>query len=506
MIAKVTRNSWIRLVYPFSFEPKDFERLIEDINHRVFTVKDASAPSKIWEEVNRDRGIHKSNDWAEPAVRAFLDGGENESSGMVSWELSNEFRDDYLTRRPKECGEPTGNLKWEFARKKEISIPLQINRRRTAVLTLMRHGAGLIALEMAPSGADLVNWMDFITRVRMANRRDQGLRVSVKKGQGEEGRVFTWPMEEFFNHPDNPEDPYMQGAHQLLIDLLSGSAQSPGLQWWKPVLSDGVLMPFYSIQIDGASDTEKSELRFRLDRLASNASNLDPSESQLRDDAPGHAQVSRSSWFLASRGGVGFIAFDTGSNVFLSAQLPTNVKDEGWCIFALAMQQRIVLQLLSERVTMGYKKNESLELFEKAKDALMTYTAEAWFPQVTIQSQLYADLYQLMGERFGLVQMNEAVRSEVNIIHEHLRLKEAKRQRIAIEEQKKASESLEKMFQVIGIPVALISITIGVLGINIRKLTARAEGLEPEQVLVWLGFALAIGVLLAAVVIYIRKR
>ena len=516
-MATVGKQSRIRLVYPFSFAPDRFEALVDRVGALRFsrTKRDGSqhAPAYQWQAVGDDTAdIHSAKleaagtlssdvtleeepdqedaiaaqksregaDWRGlGAVRDFIDGTDDGDSttstrhaGLQSWRLNH----DYLQWK-----EGLNSQGWAYAYY-ETTIPLKVPG---ATLTLMRHGAGLIGLDFEPKSKDLEDWLRFLTRARLPDRRRQGFLLT--RSTGKDVSVPHWPPA-FPPAEDQAEPRPLYMCFKTLLGQLSEDCDDG--RWWHHVSPPGQLTPYYTLLVHDLDAGEQPLVRLQLSRLATNRAGTDPAESQIAPDAPGGVQLSRASWFLASPAGTGLVSFDPQGG-YLKEAAPRKVWWPGWCLFALAMQQSVTLHRLSAQVTANWTEEKNLHELRSAKKRLMSFIAEAYFPSLLTPSHMCSQMYGLMIEQLDVRTTYESVRDEIATLHDHL--------------QDAHARQLDFAVKIIGAPVAVVSIVLAFLGVNIANITtAENEGMTVWEAGSMVGICACVGLIVGG--LWYRKH
>ena len=436
------KNSFVRLVSAFSFQPEDFERLTKAVEKT-----DEWKPSALKEH---------HNDELEPDVLGFLS--------------SDQFRHWKMDDKPLLKKDVINGQKWHFqsGRKREPH-PVKL---RGVELVLSGHGFGAVAFAFQPGGADFEEWLRFLCISRM-KRKDTGFMVKVKVG--EKPRYV----------PGSPEGgPFVRLSdcvEALLrsVGLCDEEASSSTMCSYDRFGPKGKMIPFFGMSVRDCPVDQMEHIRFQIARMMVNLKLAEPSPKELDGSSDTYRQVARHSWCVGTASSIGYVSINSESERW-RVEMLSRMNGVGWRLFLLGLQQRVVLQQLSKQVGASWDSANARKVFLSAKVRLNRFMTAGYFPQATAQKPEFSELYGLVMHHFSVESAYRRVRDEVASLHAH--------------HNDEHSQDLDDLVKMIGVPFALASFVLAILGVNIQDWTAgTGEGLQWISVFAWTLGSIAFG-------------
>lgn len=487
--------SRIRFVYAFSFDSytgtgpdSRFKKLCDAATNDKVVVTSRDKADEESNPVWETRGPIEA-EWAEPAV------GKSTREGLRGWKLSKGAGQTFLK---------IDDIEWFFVSKKtseQLEIKVKI---KDITLNLMKHGVGLIAIDVWPQTKDLDEWVRVLTDGRRAAR---GSRQSPT---GFVARNSRWNQETKERSYELQWPPAMQVKDQedspqaliKVMEYLLGRMSNGGQKFWENVLAPGLLIPYYTLVADVEKDTA-GPLLFQLSRLARSRDDVQRAAGHLFADETDRIQIAECTHVIASGISIGYITTSPGST-YIRETIPGSLFwGECWTLFLLAMQQRVLLQDVATEIPAAWAEVKGRErpwyfprLFFEAgrrqlrikkiaihEERLLEFMSDSYFPRVSMQAYLFRDIYDLLSRQFELKATFEQTWELIEAIHGKLRYQQ--------------QAFLEGLIRKLGIPMAISAAITGFLGINIVYLTSAEDGLPWELALALsLGFPITIFILL----------
>jgi len=443
----------VRFVYPFLFEPEDFEALVRTAEQAQWPGPEGTA-FQVWTPARFPEADLLAH------VRNHLNPPEGKVPTARLWTM--EAR---ALQSPSALGT---QAQWELVHPHGW-IPFQI----TGVqLLLFRVGVGFVTVEATPRGDTLKEWLDYLHYFRfIRGQREVKVRVSRRQQQGSATPFFPEPAGGLEKHPEGEGE-----FGDVLEAVLATARPSTRVNTrWEEVFVPGQLLPFAVVYADREVEPDRPLLLYRLRHFFHSQQEIHPVSEELRPDHPSLLPYAEGQWFTFSLEGGAFLACDAPKTDFFRATLPDHLRQTYFLVFLLALLQRFTLMRLSQEVAEHWLRGheaERIQHFERIRDELLEFTARGYFTQV-MQQEHYHRAYRKWQEVFQIERLYQEVKDEVAEMHEYLLAEQTQR--------------LERRLNLLGALIGMPALVLSFLSINLYGITARDEGLP-------LGLALLISI------------
>lgn len=417
-MSTVTKESFVKFVYPFLFDVADFQPLVRSVNEASW-VKEGK-PCLIWK-----RSSFSKEDLL-PHVSTFLNaaGCENPSSAMPGeataymWTMQRASLDSIYWVLGAQAD-------WliELAKDKKIQFDWC-----SVELSLFMLGTGFLTVEVRPGSNDLNTWMDFIHHFRFTG----GNRAPVFE------RHRNVPADKLHLLPPSQDgvDPNasLKGVIGSIIRkiLISASlTQDSGRPWWRDVFVPDQMIPFLCLGIDDPplGDHEKSLMLYRIRNLFHSGQPLNPCEEDLSPAQGSLLQYARDQWFFFTLDGGGYLAINPPEHKFFREDVPDHVRKQYYLLFLISANQRFTLVSLQKEVASQWlcdSESHRAATFDQIYEHLLEFEARIYFAQV-MQRDHHHRCYRKCQDVFQIVQMHQELSGEVARMYERISLERAER-------------------------------------------------------------------------------
>jgi hypothetical protein len=539
--------SWIRFVYPFSFDAKEFDNRVKAINDGLvdgpMESEGSNDPTSVWTLVGwrQSKGDGRSEDVGAdllPHVARFLGEPDEGSRGYVPprtaymWSLKDEWLKHFLGEGDK--------VRWNLRLWRE-NIPFEVDE---VQLALFRHGVGFLTLSAKPSEVSVregsvATWLNFLYGFRFLRGKPYATVRAVRTDDIVRG--------EFRKSAPGLPPSWAEGSDifsKVICPLLfTGAIEEP--LWWQEVFVPGQLIPFVALFVDrkpkngDVPEDELYDLLYRLRNVLSIRQQASMSSNDRRFDHPDLLPYADQMWFYFSLSAGGFLAYNAPTSGPFRSSLPKRyLKDEYFLAFLLTLQQRFVLGVITDKIAEHWlpsartetntktntKTNTNTETkrtgdrrwkiwrrwlieqsnrtsspddsrsaqFDELLEAFLMFSARGHFVQL-MQGEHHQLYYQKWQEKFQVKQLYEEVQNELNAMHDFLEM-----------------VVQERVNYILHVLTAL-SIILGVVGtiagwwaLNLDNISTSLSKWRWPIDLVWLSCLLIVPLVLLGVVMFAR--
>jgi hypothetical protein len=246
--------------------------------------------------------------------------------------------------------------------------------------------------------------------------------------------------------------------------------------WWSEVFIQGQMLPFATLLFDDVVAGEEPATIYRVRNLFGQRQELHPAPGDLRLDHDSLLEYASGQWFIFTLDGGAFVGFDVPRDKanFFRGTLLNHLRDQYFVLYQFALYQRFALIGMSSQVARnwvgikdkrGQAAKRRVEAFQRIRDNLLEFTARGLFTHI-MQREHHHRVYRKWQEVFQVRELYSEVRDEVQEMHNYLMM-----QRSSAEQR-----TTQRIQWIIG-SLGVISIVIGFLGINLRGVTVRDDGL-----------------------------
>jgi hypothetical protein len=521
--------SWIRFVYPFSFDAKEFDNRVRAIGGDTADGPEGSNEiqdtASVWTPIGwrqQPKGDVRGGDVGAdllPHVARFLGETKEGSQGPIAprtaymWSLKDEWYKHFLGDKEE--------VRWNLRLWRE-DIPFEVDE---VQLTLFRHGVGFLTLSAKPieTGAregSVATWLNFIYGFRLLRGKPY---ATVRASRISNGRVGAFGIT-----PSGLPPSWEEGTdifRKLICPLLFTGALEEAL-WWEEVFVPGQLMPFISLFVDRkpkkgpVPEDELYDLLYRMRNVLSDRQHASLSNNDRSFEHPDLLPYADNMWFYFSLSAGGFLAYNAPTEGPFRNSLPKRyLKDEYFLAFLLTLQQRFVLSVMtnkvaehwlpranadraedkswSRRLIKGAEQVGSLDeirtaQFDELLDAFLMFSARGYFVQL-MQGERHQLYYQKWQGKFQVKQLYEEVRDELKAMHDYLQMK-----------------GQERVNYILNVLIAL-SIILGVVGtiaawwsLNFENISSWLSRWRWPGELVWISCLLVIPLVMLGIVFFVR--
>lgn len=521
--------SWARFIYPFSFDAEDFDTRVDVINGRL------AGGAPVGEGDRNTTGVWAMTGWRQPAkddaypgevggdllphVARFLGEASESPRGSTSpktaymWSLKSELFEQYL-------GDPN-RVRW-ILRLWGGSVPFEVD---DIQLALFRHGVGFLTISAKPvettvREGSVAVWLDFLYGLRFLRGKPF---ASVRTQSAEKGQIT-----EFGQSPPGLPASWEQSSElfrKLICPLLFTAALDEPV-WWEEVFVPGHLIPFAALYVDRkpkngpVPEEELYDLHYRLRNVISNRQHASLSDVDRSFDHPDLLPFAEHMWFYFSLSAGGFLAYNAPtSGPFRNSLTKKYLKEEYFLAFLVALQQRFVLSVITNKVAEYWLPNTAAarvevkgwrkQFFERAEgrssidesrsvhfdellQAFLMFSARGYFVQL-MQAERHQLYYQKWQDKFQVKQLYEEVRDELNAMHDYLEM-----------------GVQERVNYVLNVLTAL-SIVLGVVGtiagwwaLNFENLSSTFAKWNWPSEMVWLSCLLVVPLVMLGILFFVR--
>lgn len=531
---KVARSlSWVRFVYPFSFDADDFDNHVKVINDGVIDDENPATNHNndsgpiwnliSWKQSSRGDNSYDTGGELLPHVARFLGEPQEYSRGPIPprtaymWALDS----DYLKRMLY----PEDDIVWNLRLWKE-NFPFEVD---DVQLAMFRHGVGFLTISARPieTGREgsLYTWLNFIFGLRLLRGKPYAkVRALPPYVEPAPEEMAESDSEEATEPPPPPEPPeprprvlpiefpesWDRGSDVLrkLICplLLTASLKEP--LWWEEVFVPGQLIPFVALYVDRkpkngpVPEAELYDLLYRLRNVVSYRQHITMSSADRTFEHPDLLPYADYMWFYFSLSGGGFLAYNAPSTGSYRSHLTKRyLKEEYFLSFLLSLQQRFVLGVLTNKIAEHWlpsgavrptekwtwkkmlKSGATLEdkrsvQFDDLLENFLMFSARGNFVQL-MQGEHHQLYYQKWQSKFQVKELFEEVQNELDAMHNYLEM------------------SVQQYVNHILHVLTVLSIVLGIIGtftgwwaLNLDNISTSLERWGWPDWLVWFSFLL----------------
>lgn len=483
-------SSFAYFLFPFSFEPSEFDSRSEAIEAHV--VRGAKRDLPVWTPVE-----FLSDDLLAHIARN-LDRGSGNSVAARGWRLSPEA--------DRSFGLGQG-WHWTFSYPKgEVPFNWTSGKRFSVELILFRIGIGFLAYQPNPLTAVWADWCDFLHYFRFIDRHGVTIRATSKSkpsGPGStsaEEPMWPDPTGGRERHPDG--EGTLEEIQQTLLS--TASFDEDNAPWWGAVFVPGQLMPYACLYIDNAQGMDRSDTLYRARNFFHSRMDVHPVSAGVSIEGASLLQYAEDQWFTFSLEGGTFVAFDAPRTPFFLETMPDHVGNQYFLLFLLALHQRFALMMLSFRVAETWVDSPDrcvdssltsrTSAFTDILDELLSFTARGYFKQV-MQGDHHHRCYLKWQETFQIDLLFREVTDEVRTMHDYLMTCADEQRAILEKEQSRQAAIAEQRSRRLEKLLNLFAWIIGVPAFATFVLSA-ARGVSKLATLYWVLGALLLGILL----------
>lgn len=493
---KVVRSSsFINFIYPFTFNPVDFDNRAEEIEKTV------------WSSAKRDMPVWSRADFYKedllPHINRYLNAEQGNPSTAYLWNMN----DDAMT---SSSGLSSGKSSRWIMDSPRYEIPFAIEWIQIA---LFRIGIGFLTLRAMPDTDDLDAWLDFMHHFRFISG-SRSLNYCVEKRTGYDKEKGCGITTRFFPEP-GCRTKSGEGQLAKLLDSILSSCSGNKEQWWRDIFVQGQMIPFAGVFIgESGQDDRMIDIIYRFRNFFHSKQGFKPSRDDLSFDHPSIFEYGENQWFtLTLEGGV-FVCIDPPKLQFFEGTLTSRLRNQYFLLFLLALQQRFGLLSLSDRVSeywlmnakmestarkkglmartrkflagISFSDNMRVKSFEFIRGILLEFTARGHFTQVT-QREKHHRFYSKCQEVFQIDKLYKEVNDEVREMHEFLSDRQSKR----------LEERINRLGAVIGVPAILL---------GLFSLTKYFNSEASQTFLHVTGITVGVTIPLSLIILWLMKR
>ncbi len=454
---KVARGlSWVRFIYPFSFEAKDFDSHVKIINDGVLDETSESTESELdngWTLVSWRSSKGEADDVGGdllPHVSRFLGEPQEVSHGPVPprtaymWALN----DSHLERV---LGVQDG-VRWSLRLWKK-NIRFEVDE---VQLSMFRHGLGFLTFsakpveESAREGA-LSTWLDFIYGMRYLRGKPYTNVGAIKDQVTENGETRA---RRFPEGTASALPPAWAEGGDIFLKLICPLLQTATIQdpiWWEEVFVPGQLIPYVALFVDRKPkngplpEAELFDLIYRLRNVVADRQHISMSVLDRTFDHPDLLPYADYMWFYFSLAAGGFLAYNAPTTGPYRSTMPKRyLKDEYFLAFLLTLQQRFVLGVITNQIAehwlpsgdadradhKGWRKQLSRlsniddrrsTQFDDLLEGFLMFSARGHFAQL-MQGEHHQLYYKKWQDKFQIKELFEEVKNELEGMHNYLEM------------------------------------------------------------------------------------
>lgn len=517
----VPKSSFLRLVYPFLFDPNPFQDRIrateavewdfdgkskkvwqprlssfDDLMPHVaryfhYRKQDASTES---DEANTSTTPAAQDSTAGRGKRiASRSGTEATNPGTAChWEMTEDCR-----KSPHGMG---AQLDWT------LTLPPSGTQTRVLRLTLeavelalFSSGVGFVILKITTNSTEVDDWADLQCHARYAGGRERlSLEVRRRTGPGVSEPFSPAPKLSDGTPPGHAADPSnLRAADLIQVILQSAGLQDGSLAQTRPVFVRGRMIPFLVLTMESTSDAGGPKdaevglpvrrMIYRLRRRFHSRQPLHPSRDDLRLSRRWLLPYALRQWFYFSLEGGGFLSIDPPQHEFFRVQMQNHLDHEYFVLYLMTLMQRFTLIGLSDDVARHWNRDDRKNrrelrqgVFDRIRESLFHFTARGYFSSV-VQEDNHHRFYRRWQKTLQVAELYDEVREEVREMHEYLTDRQRSRR----------DELVGLLSLLLSILIGAPALVIGFLNINIQGVTTESEGMT---------FWGAVGVVLAGMV------
>ena len=344
----VSKESFARFVYPFSFEPASFEKRVRSIDSAKY-----KAEKPLW------RMQSFPEDELLPHVARYLNPRKDSDATARLWHLDAEALES-----PDGLG-ARRSIDWHlaFGAEKEVGFGIE-----DVQLCVFRVGVGFLTIRTRAKSNEVGDWLDFIHYFRFLHRtRNVHVWARQRVGPGEAGQpAFKpyWPS--LAGRLDENEKDQPHGFGEILDGLLNRCVTDEDAKqwfdedakcWWREPFITGVALPYVGLYVDDISGDEERHLLYKLHNCFHSREGEHPAPEELCSPKPYLLPYARRQWFVFSSESSAFLACDVPSvqeSPFFRQTMPSHLESHYLLGFLLALHQRFTLMGLSEQVTKNW--------------------------------------------------------------------------------------------------------------------------------------------------------
>ena len=455
--------SWVRFIYPFSFDAKEFDSRVKVINDGVVDdalesegPDNANDTGSVWTLVgwrSASKGDTKSDDVGGdllPHVARFLGEPQEVTSGPLPprtaymWTLN----DDHL----KHLLQVRNEVRWNLRLWRE-NIPFEIDE---VQLSMFRHGVGFLTLTARPletsvREGSVATWLNFIYGFRYLRGKPYANVGALKDVPNENGEIRSRKTDE--GVPPELPPAWADGGdvfRKIICPLLFTAAIKQRL-WWEEVFVPGQLIPYVALYVDQkpkngpVPEAELYDLLYRLRNVVADRQHNIMSSSDRTFDHPDLLPYADYMWFYFSLAAGGFLAYNAPTSGPYRTSMPKRyLKDEYFLAFLLTLQQRFVLGVMTNKIAehwlpsgdtdpiddWSWRKrimkggtvddSRSAQFDDLLEDFLM-FSARGNFVQL-MQGEHHQLYYQKWQDKYQIKQLFEEVKNELEGMHNYLEM------------------------------------------------------------------------------------
>lgn len=449
-------SSFSNFVYPFTFNPVHFNKMVFEIE------------STRWSSSKRDITVWSRADFFRedllPHINRYLNSEHGNPSTAYLWNMN----DDALA---SSSGLSSGkNSKWIMGNPRgEINFCVEWIQ-----IALFRIGIGFLTIRAVPDTDDLNAWLDFIHHFRFISG-SRSLNYCVEKRTGYDRETGKSITAKFFPEPGSVKK-VKEGQLGRLVESILFACSAGREQWWRDIFVQGQMIPFAAVFIEDPGNKEEIiDALYRLRNFFHSKQELKPSREDLSLDHPSMLEYGDQQWFILTLEGGAFVCVDPPQSQFFEGTLTNRLKNQYFLLFLLTLQQRFGLLSLSDRVSEYWLLNakinkavagkgirrlaagifrripgqESVRIksFEFIRGILLEFTARGHFTQVT-QREKHHRFYVKCQDVFQINSLYTEVNDEVREMHEFLSDRQSKR----------LEERINRLGALIGVPTILLGL------------------------------------------------
>jgi hypothetical protein len=490
---KVRENSFAYFVYPFLFDAEHFSSRVAAVENASWTGRDARS-LKVWEMASFPGYYLLAH------VARYLNPPDGTPPTARLWQLSDEAlksshglaaRADWMLRLP------SGASHFEL---------------ESVKLVLFRVGVGLLTVGARPQSDGADEWLDFLHYFRFV-KGQRNIRVQALRRTGKDEYTPFFPEPAGGLGDAGKPRTFSEVINALLETAMPGGERGA---WWRDVFVPGQMLPFSALFFDGVSKDEVEKLVYKVRKFYPPRRDISPAPEEMGQDQAALLGYGDAQWFTFSLDGGAFVACNAPETDFFRYSLPTQLREQYFLQFLLALHQRFALMMLSDEVAKHWlaedeeREESRAKAFERIRDTLLSFTARGYFSQV-MQRESYHQCYRKWQETFQVEHLYREVSDEVREMHDYILMRRTERLQQLAEQQRLAGQAeaartrhLERRLSLLGVCIGIPALVLSFLGINIRSFTTTDnEGLS------WLKVAIiipAVAGLLIGLILFVLSR